>query len=237
MNETPVLYKVLVDGRSCHGGNADWFLPQGKRPGKWMPPVAGPLGCPAADGVRRGYFAADEARLIRWLKPACAVYECELRGDVRDLGDKFVGRQARLLSLVGVFTPTIDRLLACDIAEDVLPDFERLCPGDTRLRDCIATARRYVAGEATDAELRAAELMAASAERAVWSVAWGMAGAPGGAAWRSASAAWVTVSAARAARGTWSVESMAWRAARGAKRAAESRYGALLLERLRGDAL
>lgn len=32
------LYKILsADGRSCHGGDFEWSLPRGSRPGKWTP--------------------------------------------------------------------------------------------------------------------------------------------------------------------------------------------------------
>ena len=33
--KTVKLYKVLVDGKSCHGGNMTYSLPKGKKPGKW----------------------------------------------------------------------------------------------------------------------------------------------------------------------------------------------------------
>src|SRR3989338_8109262 len=34
-DEGAKLYKVLVDGRSCNGGNMEWSLPSVKGPGKW----------------------------------------------------------------------------------------------------------------------------------------------------------------------------------------------------------
>jgi hypothetical protein len=48
------------------------------------------------------------------------------------------------------------RLFACDCAEHVLGIFEAKYPEDKRPRDCIATARRFASGEATEQELAAA---------------------------------------------------------------------------------
>lgn len=48
------------------------------------------------------------------------------------------------------------RHIACDCAEEVLHIYEQAHPTDRRPRDCIAVARRYADGEATDDELIAA---------------------------------------------------------------------------------
>ena len=49
------------------------------------------------------------------------------------------------------------RLIACDITEEIaLPIWEELSPHDWRLRTAVETSRRYVHGEATDEDLRAA---------------------------------------------------------------------------------
>ena len=50
----------------------------------------------------------------------------------------------------------LNRLLACDIAERVLPIFEAAHPDDNRPREAIRVARSYVAGEATEEEMAAA---------------------------------------------------------------------------------
>ena len=106
------------------------------------------------------------------------------------------------------------RLLACDYAEHVLPNFEKVFPGDSRVRDCIAVARRYALGQATIAELRAAERAAKraaerAAKRATGSVAERVT------AWAAAWAAkWAAESAAESAT--------AWAAAWAAEWAAES---------------
>ena len=81
------------------------------------------------------------------------------------------------------------RLLACDYAEESLPTWDAFAPTDHRVRDCIATMRRYAVGEATEEERSAA-----------WSAAESAAG----------SAAWSAESAARSARSAaWSAESAA----------------------------
>ena len=62
METTVELFKVLAaNGSAAHGGKGTWFLPQGKRPGKWMPPIAGPKLC------QRGYHLVPAAHLLEWL--------------------------------------------------------------------------------------------------------------------------------------------------------------------------
>ena len=63
-------------------------------------------------------------------------------------------------------------LLACDYAEHVLPIFETRYPDDYRPRKTIETSRKYVNGEATDAELSAARYAAWGVARdAAWDAA------------------------------------------------------------------
>jgi hypothetical protein len=57
----------------------------------------------------------------------------------------------------------VNRLLACDCAERVLPIYEAAHPGDLRPRLAIEVARRYARGEATAEELEAARMGAAAA--------------------------------------------------------------------------
>lgn len=73
------------------------------------------------------------------------------------------------------------RILACDFASHVLPIFERDVPGDMRPRRAIETALRYLAGDATKAELAAAGYAAgdaagAAAAHAAGDAAWDAAG-------------------------------------------------------------
>ena len=102
------------------------------------------------------------------------------------------------------------RLFAADCAERVLHIYEKKYPKDTRMRDCINTARLFANGEATQEQLAAARAAARAAAGAA-------AGAARAAAWAAAGAA------ARAA---------AWAAARAVARAArdaEQKYQEELL--------
>ena len=61
-------------------------------------------------------------------------------------------------------------LLAADYCDDALPIFEAKYPDDLRVRNCIATLRRFAGGDATADELRAAAY-AADASRAAYAAA------------------------------------------------------------------
>ena len=86
------------------------------------------------------------------------------------------------------------RELACDYAERTIPVFEAANPGDTSVRDCVETCRRFARGEATLEELEAARERAWAPSAAVWA-AWTV-GSGSGLARRAAVA---TASAAAAA--------------------------------------
>ena len=127
------------------------------------------------------------------------------------------------------------RLFACDCAERALPIFEKTSPNDTRPRDCIAVARRFANGEATDQERAAAGAAAGAAARdaagaaardAARDAAWAAAGA---AAWDAAwAAAWAAAwDAAWAAAGA-----AAWAAAGDAARDAEIQWQTTRLREL-----
>ena len=108
--------------------------------------------------------------------------------------DKQVSRRRTLLQAVDA-TDAIHRV-ACDIAEDVLPIYERTHPDDKRPRQAIEAKRQWLAGEMSTADLKVAQTAA------------------GDAAWAAArAAAWDAVRAADAA---------AWAAARDAVRAADA---------------
>jgi len=70
-----------------------------------------------------------------------------------------------LLVAVG-YDKRVIRHIACDCAEGVLPIYELAHPDDRRPRDCIAVARRYADGEATEEEMAAARVAAVDAARA-----------------------------------------------------------------------
>ena len=177
-------YKVLnTDGTCCNGGTGKWYLPQGKSPGKWMPPVHDIQLC------ARGYHLCTLEQLVPFLGPA--IYVAEGRGVHVEDEYKSAWSEARLLYRT-VWDAKAARLFASDCAEHVLPLYERLYPSDTRVRDCISTARQCALGLATEKQLDAAQ-----------DAAW--------AAWAARAAAWAARAAAWAAR---DAAGAAWAAAR-----------------------
>jgi len=187
------LYKVLnVDGSSFHGGFGTWYLPTGKRPGKWMPKIPDLVLC------GRGYHILKPKHLVFWLGPA--IWEVEIRGKVLWSHDKGVAEQARLLRPLPNWNDQTARLFACDCAAAVSHIVK-----DKRIDDCIRTARRFAFGLETSETLSAARFAAwsaadSAAESAARSAAWSAAES---AAWSAAeSAAW---SAAQSA--AWSAQS------------------------------
>jgi hypothetical protein len=230
----PKLYKVLdVNGFACHGGTGQWFLPQGKRPGKWMPKREAVL-------CNSGYHAVRASSLLDWLhRNDALVFLAEGRGDNHNDGSKWVFEQMRLVGPVLVWNPCVARLFACDCAERVLGIFEREQPDDLRPRQCIEVARRFANGEATERERDAAK-------DAAWDAAGAAAGAAAGdaarnAAWYAAedaarnAAGYAAKAAAKAAAeaaaedaaedAAWNAaEDAAWNAAWNAAKAAELRW-------------
>lgn len=134
------------------------------------------------------------------------------------------------------FTP--DRILheiACRCAEDAL---SRIDNPDPRSIHAIAVKRRWIAGEATDAELAAAEAAAWAAARAA---AWAAARAAGAAARAAEDAAWAAArAAARAAAedaagaaARAAVEDAAWAAQEAARAEARAAQVDMLTQMLR----
>jgi len=70
-----------------------------------------------------------------------------------------------------IFDPLERMMLGADFAEHVLPIFEEARPGDMRVRDCITTIRRFIAGDATEDEFDAAARAARAAEAAAGAAA------------------------------------------------------------------
>src|SRR5690606_1262980 len=202
-----VYYKCLGPGGRSRFGDGTWHLPDGGRPGEWMPEITGLV------PFQRGYHVAAGNQLVDWLGPE--LFEVECRGEHIDHGDMHVFGQARLVRRVDTWNDRTARLFAADCAARVLPVFEACCPGDMRPHRAIDVARAFAAGQATGEDLAAARDAArAAAERAArdapWDAAWDAAGDAARAAARAAAglAAWA---AARAAAGD-----AAWAAARAA---------------------
>ena len=65
------IYKVLAsDGTPCHGGSGKWFMPKGKRPGKWMPAIKDIQPC--ARGYHFVAYSADYSAASYYADPADA---------------------------------------------------------------------------------------------------------------------------------------------------------------------
>ena len=89
------LYKVLIDGKSCHGGNLEWSLsalqPDGSYlPGNWHE-VEGEISV-----CNNGLHLTTNPWGV-WMKWTATVYEAEGDGDSDTSEDKTAFRRARLL--------------------------------------------------------------------------------------------------------------------------------------------
>jgi len=160
------LYKVTdANGYSMHGGTGKWT------PGKWRSVRGDLVPC------EHGLHLCRPQDLIHWLGPV--IWEAEVDGEVIEQGDKVVARRARVVRRVDTWNERTARLFAAWCAEQVLvyagPEHR-----DT-LAETIRVVRAYADGQATDAELAAAEAAAWSAARsaaeaaarsAAWSAAW-----------------------------------------------------------------
>jgi len=182
------LYKILgANGEATNGGTGKWFLPHGKRPGKWMPKIKGDL-----IPCENGYHLCRKQDLIHWLGPS--LWEAEYRGECVAAEDKVVVRQARLIRHVETWNDGTARLFACDCAEYALGFVKN---PDPRSVDAVRVARLFALGEATGDELDAAR---DAASAAAWPAAWDAASA----AWGTARATWDAAKAtARDAARAW----------------------------------
>lgn len=92
------LYKVLVDGRSCHGGKMLWSLPTKGADGSWTPGEWHEVDGPAVIG-RSGLHLTDSPQ--HWWLDGATAYEVEAEGVVGDpdaVPDrKVAARRVRLL--------------------------------------------------------------------------------------------------------------------------------------------
>ena len=82
-------YKVLMNGRSFHGGNMEWSLPNGNNPGEWHK-VGGTLSI-----CSRGLHLTCEP--AKWFAVGAEIYEAEYRGDAQAEGDKIAVAECRLI--------------------------------------------------------------------------------------------------------------------------------------------
>ena len=145
------LYKILgADGKPCNGGKGKWFLPHGKRAGKWMPPIKGNL-----KPCQNGYHLCRRGKVVLWLN--ARIFEAESKGDRAVQYDDIVVRQARLIRELTTWNERTARLFACDCAERAL---SRVDKPDERSIAAAAVARRFAAGGADADELYSARIAA-----------------------------------------------------------------------------
>lgn len=134
------LFKVLRKGGRSVYANSVYDLPVKNddgswTPGAWMPPVPHLVECVS------GYHVCTANQLVRWLNDE--IYLAEVRGERLDLADKIVVSEVRLVSKVEAWNEKTARLWMADVAEHVLPIYERWAPGDDRVRKCIDAVRDY----------------------------------------------------------------------------------------------
>lgn len=82
-------YKVLVNGRSCHGGSLQWPMPDGDQPGAWVTVNDDIQIC------KRGLHATS--RPYSWYKAGCTVHPVECGEILDSLDDKIVSNRMRIL--------------------------------------------------------------------------------------------------------------------------------------------
>src|ERR1700677_3203555 len=88
--KTKLLYKVLVNGRSCHGGTFKWSLPSKGKPGKWHSIKSKVQVCSI------GFHLTDDP--TKWFdKKNAVIYVAEGSGKSETLEDKTAFEKARLI--------------------------------------------------------------------------------------------------------------------------------------------
>lgn len=88
------LYKYLNRDGSCrYAPGHHWPLPQNGGPGDWMPELSGPL-----TAHRNAYHAFLGKDVLRW--GGDTLWEVEARGDMVELPNQVMLRQARLMRSV-----------------------------------------------------------------------------------------------------------------------------------------
>jgi hypothetical protein len=208
-------YKFLTKNNKGAYSGYDYtdYLPQGNKPGKWLPIVNDLVECAS------GYHACIIGDAVKWLEAICV--EVEFKKEPIKADDKVLGNQMRIVRVIKSWNEQSARLFACDCAEHVLPIFEKVSPGDNRPRKAVEMARLFAEGRVTKEEL-------AAAGEAAWAAR--AAGAAAGEAARAAGAAAGEAAWAAGAAG----EAAAWAAgaAGAAAGAAEQSYQAQLLQKI-----
>ena len=160
------LYKVLVDGKSCHGGTMEWSLPQGDAPGEWHRYDGALKICERGIHLTRNPMA--------WYKHRARIFEAEADGIAEWQGDKCVAQAARLIreveapALWARIEKFVDGIASVQwFKPDGKPDPEwKLFTGDTwdtagaAAWDAARATARAAAWDAAGAAAVAADLLA-----------------------------------------------------------------------------
>ena len=127
------LYKVTVNGRSCHGGNLAWSLPTQQPDGTWTPgewhEVAGPVR-PCSHGL---HVTAVPARWFVESSPRdCELWEVETDGLViAHSDDKHIAQRVRLLRRAAWAAHGV---YIVDAGEHTVRDGRRIASGSATVR-------------------------------------------------------------------------------------------------------
>jgi hypothetical protein len=152
-------YKFLFPNGTTPQGHGVWPLPEGGKPGEWLPKITGDL-----VACKNGYHVLQAQHLIDWVCGA-DLYEVEVKGKVAEWGNKNGVRQARAVRKITGWNEQTARLFAADCAEHVLPVYEKSHPSDARPREAITAARAVARGEISAEGLAAAWDAARAAAR------------------------------------------------------------------------
>ena len=137
------------------------YLPQGDNPGEWLPYIEELIEC------KQGYHACTKKNLLDWASDD--LYEVEFKGKAEHGNTKVVSHQMRFIRKIETWNEQSARLFAVWCAKQVLKNYEKQCPNDNRVRECIEVSERYAYGKATLKELQAVRSAVWSALSAAWS--------------------------------------------------------------------
>lgn len=173
---TTQLYKVLINGHSCHGGSMAWSLPSGK-PGEWHS-IEGDLR-PCNNAL---HFTDDP---ICWYKWGCEVYTAEADNPQHKADDPHVyyARRARLIAPhphpqwwldTVAFVNSLSTVRWLQQHEVPLPEWQLIPRRAGTMVNAARDAVRNAAWNAARAAVRDAARDAAwaAARDAAWDAAW-----------------------------------------------------------------
>ena len=150
MSDTQTLYKVLVNGKSCHGGDMLWPLPNGV-PRGWVKFEGKPKICASGIHLTNKYES--------WLKVGCTIYEAEAENISEWENDKCVCTAARLIKEV----PKPNWwLLAEKFIQEEIPSV----PWFKNNGEILVKHKKYAASDA------ARDAASDAAWNAAWNAAW-----------------------------------------------------------------